>query len=165
MRGGRAREERPLDAAGRQFAIVVSRFNESVTGALLDGARHALVERGADATRIDVYRVPGAWELPGAVARALGTARYDAIVAIGCVIRGETPHFDYVAGGAADGLAELARAADVPITFGLLTTDTAEQAAARAGGEHGNKGRDAALAALEMIDVYRAIDEASGAGP
>lgn len=158
MRSGRTAEPVRLDGAGRRFAVVAARFNEAVTAPLVAGARDGLLEHGADEDAIDVVWVPGAWELPGAAARAVATGRYDAVVAIGCVIRGETPHFDYVAGGAARGLAELARTSNVPVTFGVLTTDTAEQASARSGGEHGNKGRDAALAALEMIDVYQAIE-------
>lgn len=159
MRDGRTGEPRDLDGADRRFALVASRFNESVTRSLVRGARDGLLEHGAEQDAIEVFWVPGAWELPGAVARAIATGRYDAVVALGCVVRGETPHFEYVAGGATKGLVELARSAEVPVAFGLLTTDTAEQASARAGGDHGNKGRDAALAALEMIDVYRAIGD------
>ena len=139
--------------AGRRVAVVASRFNETVTRALVDGAMDALVRHGAAFDDIDVYWVPGAWELPLAVRHALSTARYDAVVALGAVIRGDTPHFDYVAGEASRGLSEASRDADIPVGFGLLTCDTMEQALARCGGEHGNKGWDAAVAALETADL------------
>ena len=135
------------------MAVVVSRFNETVTRALCDGAMDALVRHGASFDDIDVFWVPGAWELPLAVRHAMATARYDVVVALGAVIRGDTPHFDYVAGEASRGLADAARDSDIPVGFGLLTCDNLEQAMARCGGEHGNKGWDAALAALETADL------------
>jgi 6,7-dimethyl-8-ribityllumazine synthase len=138
---------------GRRLAVVASRFNESVTMLLAEGAVQALVAQGVAFDDIDVLWVPGAWELPVAVRRALGTGRYDAAVAVGAVVRGETPHFDVVAGEAARGLMDASRDFDVPVTLGLLTTDTLAQALARAGGTHGNKGADAALAALETLDL------------
>src|SRR5687767_2129526 len=144
--------------AGRRVAVVASRFNETVTRALVDGAMDALVRHGAAFDDIDVYWVPGAWELPLAVRHALATARYDAVVALGAVIRGDTPHFDYVAGEASRGLSEAARDADIPVGFGLLTCDTMEQALERCGGTHGNKGWDAAVAVLEMADLLDQID-------
>ena len=144
----------------RRFAVVGSRFNDEVTSKLVEGAVECLVKHGAAFDDVDVVIVPGAWELPAAVERLLTADRYDAIVAVGAVIRGETPHFDYVAGEAARGLAELQREFNVPIGFGLLTTDDDEQALARAGGEHGNKGWDAALAALEMADLFARLDAA-----
>jgi len=134
--------------------VVAARFNETVTMPLAEGAVSALVAAGVLFEDIDVLWVPGAWELPIAARRALGTERYDAAVAIGAVIRGETPHFDIVAGESARGLMEVSRDFDVPVTLGLLTTDTMEQAQARAGGTHGNKGADAAMAALELLDLY-----------
>ncbi|MFI5310594.1 MAG: 6,7-dimethyl-8-ribityllumazine synthase [Gemmatimonadales bacterium] len=143
---------------GRRFAVVGSRFNESVTTNLLEAAVDCLVKHGVPFEDVDVVWVPGAWELPVAAERLLATDRYDAIVAVGAVIRGETPHFDYVAGEAARGLADLQREFNVPIGFGLLTTDTEEQAHARAGGPRGNKGWDAALAALEMADLFARLD-------
>lgn len=143
--------------AGRRFAIVVSRFNEPITAKLLEGARDALARHGA--ADVDVVWVPGAWELPIAARRLLATDRYDALVAIGAVIRGDTPHFDYVAGEASRGLARASADFDRPVGFGVLTCDTMEQAEARAGGAHGNKGWDAAMAALEMADVLPRIDE------
>lgn len=147
------------DGAGRRFAIVASRFNDVVTERLVDGARACLQEHGVDEDDIDLYRVPGAWELPATARRVAALGRHAAIVAIGCVIRGETPHFDYVAGHASEGLGRVALESDVPVLFGVLTTDTAEQALARAGGELGNKGRDAALAALEMADLAQRLDD------
>ena len=140
--------------AGRRIVVVASRFNESVTTPLCEGAVETLVNNGVAFDDIDVLWVPGAWELPIAVRRAVGSARYDAAVAVGAVIRGETPHFDFVAGESARGLMEVSREFDVPVTLGLLTTDTLAQAEARAGGAHGNKGTDAALAALELLDLF-----------
>jgi 6,7-dimethyl-8-ribityllumazine synthase len=144
--------------AGRRVAVVSSRFNENVTRLLTDGALDALLKHGVALDDIDVVWVPGAWELPLAVRRALLTERYDAIVAVGAVIRGDTPHFDYVAGEASRGLMQASVEADVPVGFGLLTCDTDEQAEARAGGVHGNKGWDAAVVALEMVDVLDQMD-------
>lgn len=139
---------------GRRIVIVASRFNEGVTTALAEGAVTALVEKGVALDDVDVLWVPGAWELPVAVRRALSSGRYDAAVAIGAVVRGDTPHFDIVAGEASRGLMEASRDYEVPVTLGLLTTDTMAQAEARAGGAHGNKGADAALAALEVLDLF-----------
>ena len=146
--------------AGRRFAVVGSRFNSEITKRLVDGAVDCLARHGAAFEDVDVVWVPGAWELPVAVERLLATDRYDGIVAVGAVIRGETPHFEYIASEAARGLAALQREFNVPIGFGVLTTDTDEQAEARAGGAHGNKGWDAALAALEMADLLERLDTA-----
>ncbi|MBW7934892.1 MAG: 6,7-dimethyl-8-ribityllumazine synthase [Gemmatimonadaceae bacterium] len=143
---------------GRRFAVVGSRFNDAVTQALVDGALDCLVRHGARVQDVDVVWVPGAWELPAAVARLLMTERYDGIIACGAVVRGETPHFDFVAGEASRGLSLLQGEYGVPIGFALLTTDTMEQALARAGGDHGNKGWDAALAAMQMADLFTALD-------
>jgi 6,7-dimethyl-8-ribityllumazine synthase len=148
--------------AGRRIVIVAARFNESVTERLVEGAIDACVKHGVTFDDVDVLWVPGAWELPVALAKALQTDRYDACVAIGAVIRGETPHFDYVAGEAARGLALLQGEFGVPVGFGLLTCDTMAQAEARAGGAHGNKGWDAAVAALEMSDLFARLDLATG---
>jgi 6,7-dimethyl-8-ribityllumazine synthase len=139
---------------GRHFAVLASRFNEVITQRLVDGALDALVKHGAVFEDVDLVWVPGAWELPAAARRLLVTERYDALVAVGAVIRGETPHFEYVAGESARGLADASAEFDTPIGFGLLTCDSMVQAEARAGGEHGNKGWDAALAALEMVDLF-----------
>lgn len=151
------------EGRGRRFAIVASRFNQLVTERLLEGARSCLAEHGVPDGDVDVLSVPGAWELPAAALTAARTGRYAGIVALGCVIRGETPHFDYVAGEASRGLASVMLETGVPIGFGLLTTNDADQALARAGGRHGNKGWDAALSALEMADLFATFG-ASGAG-
>jgi 6,7-dimethyl-8-ribityllumazine synthase len=157
--------------AGRRFAVVASRFNESITRRLADGAVEALVRHGAALDDVDVVWVPGAWELPAAARYLLATDRYHALVAVGAVIRGDTPHFEYVAGEAARGLSDAGAEFEIPVGFGLLTCDTMEQAEARAGGSHGNKGWDAALAALEMADlfgrmagVYEADDDGADEG-
>jgi 6,7-dimethyl-8-ribityllumazine synthase len=140
--------------SGRRVAVVVSRFNESVTQKLVDGAMDALTRHDTRFDDNDVVWVPGAWELPAAARLLLASERYNAIVALGAVIRGETPHFDFVAGEAARGLAQASAEFETPVGFGLLTCDNMEQAEARSGGEHGNKGWDAALAALEMADLF-----------
>jgi 6,7-dimethyl-8-ribityllumazine synthase len=146
------------NGAGRRVAVVASRFNEDVVRKLVDGALEALLARGALIDDIDLLWVPGAWELPVAARYLLETERYDAIIALGAVIRGETPHFDYVAGEAARGLQQLAIEFGVPVSFGVLTTEDDAQAEARAGGAHGNKGADAAHAALEMADLFQRLD-------
>lgn len=150
-------------AAGRRrFAVIASRFNEPITTKLLAGALDALKRHGAAPDDIDVVWVPGAWELPLTARRLLATDRYDALVAVGAVVRGDTPHFDYVAGEAARGLAQASVEYDRPVGFGVLTCDTMQQAEARAGGDHGNKGWDAALAALEMADLLDRLDSDAG---
>ena len=143
---------------GRRCAVVVSRFNETITQRLLEGALDAFVRHGVAFDDVDVFWVPGAWELPAAARRVAATERYDALVSLGAVIRGDTPHFDYVAGEASRGLALASADFDVPIAFGVLTCDTLAQAEARAGGEHGNKVWDAALAVLEMADLFDQVD-------
>src|SRR6188474_2355369 len=144
----------------RRFAVVASRFNHHIVERLVDGALDALVRHGVVSDNVDVVWVPGAWELPFAARRLLATERYHALVVVGAVVRGDTPHFDYVAGEASRGLAAASAEYDIPIGFGLLTTDTMEQAEARAGGAHGNKGWDAAVAALEMADLFERLDGA-----
>ena len=139
---------------GRRIVVVASRFNESITVPLAEGAVTTLVGKGVAFDDIDVLWVPGAWELPVAVRRALSSGKYDAAVVVGAVIRGGTPHFEFVAGETSRGLMEASRDFEVPVTLGLLTTDTIEQAEERAGGAHGNKGIDAALAALEVLDMF-----------
>lgn len=145
---------------GRRLAVVVSRFNEQVTSRLAEGAVDALVRHGVEFDNIDVCWVPGAWELPITARRALATGRFDGVIALGAVVRGETPHFDFVAGEAARGLSEVSRDFEAPVTLGLLTTDTLAQAEARAGGDHGNKGWDSALAALELLDLFDRLEPA-----
>jgi len=144
--------------AGRRFAVIASRFNEPITTKLLAGAMDALTRHGTSPEDIDVVWVPGAWELPAAARRLLSTDRYDALIAVGAVIRGDTPHFEYVAGEASRGLAQAGAEYDRPIGFGLLTCDTMLQAEERSGGAHGNKGWDAALAALEMADLFDRLE-------
>ena len=144
--------------AGRRFAVIASRFNEPITTKLLAGAMDALTRHGTSPEDIDVVWVPGAWELPAAARRLLSTDRYDALIAVGAVIRGDTPHFEYVAGEASRGLAQAGAEYDRPIGFGLLTCDTMAQAEERSGGPHGNKGWDAALAALEMADLFDRLE-------
>ena len=146
------------NGAGRRFAVVASRFNQAIVERLMDGALDALVRHGVSVEDVDVVWVPGAWELPSAVRKVLASDRYTAIVAVGAVIRGDTPHFDFVAGEASRGLAQASTDFDTPIGFGLLTCDNQDQAEARAGGAHGNKGWDAALAALEMVDLFDRLD-------
>jgi 6,7-dimethyl-8-ribityllumazine synthase len=141
------------DARGLKFAVVVARFNSGVTEKLLEGAREALTKAGAGG--IEVFDVPGAFELPLA-AKRLARAGYSGIIALGAVIRGETPHFDYVAGEAARGLQQVALECDIPVAFGVLTTNTMAEAEARAGGKHGNKGYDAAMTAIEMARFGKA---------
>ncbi len=142
---------------GARFAIVASRFNHFIVDRLVDGAMDALVRHGGDPANITVVRVPGAWETPHAVQRVAQAKRVDAIIAIGCVIRGSTPHFDYVAGEAAKGCAQVSLQTGVPVAFGVLTTDTIEQAVERAGTKAGNKGWDAALSAIEMVALDQQI--------
>lgn len=148
---------------GRRFAIVAGRFNQPVTDLLLAGAVECLLEHGVAEADIIVAHVPGAWELPVAAQRLAARRDVDAVIAIGCVIRGGTPHFEYVAAGAADGLASVALDGRLPVLLGVLTTDSEEQAFARAGGPNGNKGRDAALAALEMVDLLDRLEEGENA--
>ena len=152
-----------LSAAGFRFAIVVSRFNSFVTDPLLAGALDALKLRGADPDHVDVVRVPGAWELPIA-AHAIAERpmrKPDAIICLGAVIKGDTPHFDYVAGEAARGIATASAETGIPMAFGVLTTNTVEQATDRAGGKDGNKGFDAAMTAIEMANLMRVLRQAT----
>jgi 6,7-dimethyl-8-ribityllumazine synthase len=149
--------EGTLSAAGLRFAIVASRFNGLVVEPLIAGAVDAIVRTGGDDDGITIVRCPGAWELPQVVRQVVARGGVDAIVALGAVIRGATPHFDYVAGEAASGIARIAAASDIAISFGVLTTDTIEQALERAGTKAGNKGFDAAMAAIELATLYRAL--------
>jgi 6,7-dimethyl-8-ribityllumazine synthase len=142
---------------GLRIGIVVARFNQAVTDGLLAGGLQAREQQGVPEDAVDVAIVPGAFELPLCAQRLAATGRYDAIVCLGAVVRGETPHFDYVASEAARGVGEVARRFDLPVSFGVLTTDDVTQALARAGGGHGNKGYDAAVTALEMVHVLREI--------
>jgi 6,7-dimethyl-8-ribityllumazine synthase len=136
-----------------RFALVASRFNGFIVESLVAGAVDVLRRHGVDPARLTLVRVPGAWELPLAVQRVAASGQYDAIVALGAVIRGSTPHFDYVAGECTKGLSAVALATGIPVGFGVLTVDTIEQAIERAGTKAGNKGADAALSALEMLSL------------
>ncbi len=142
----------------RRFGIVVSRFNELVTGPLLKGAQECLVRHGASDDAIEVAWVPGAWEIPAAMRRMADSRRFDAVIALGAVIRGATPHFDYVCSGVASGVAAVGAETGVPAIFGVLTTDSLEQAFERAGSKAGNKGWEAALAAIEMVNLFSEMD-------
>jgi len=146
-----------LHARGRRFAIAAARFNELVTRKLLEGASAALAAHGVAVEDLDVVWVPGAFELPLVARRLAGSRTYDAVICVGCVIRGETVHFEHVAGQAAAGIREAGQATGVPVTFGVLTTETLEQALDRAGGKHGNKGWDAATAAIEMSSLLEQL--------
>ncbi len=147
----------PPDA---RFALVATRFNQFIVERLIDGALDALARHGADPGRCTLVRVPGSWEVPGVCARLAASKSFDAIVALAAVIRGGTPHFDYVAAEVAKGVAQVALQSGVPVTFGVLTTDTLEQAVDRAGTKSGNKGFDAAVAAVEMVSLARALSAA-----
>lgn len=149
-----------VDQGGR-YALLVSRFNDFITARLLDGAIDALRRHGADPdTQITVVWAPGSYELPVVAKRLAESGRFDAVVALACVIRGGTPHFDYVAGEVTKGLAQVSLSSGVPVTFGVLTTESIDQAVERAGTKMGNKGAEAALAALEMVGLLRAVDRA-----
>lgn len=149
--------EGDLNARGMRFGIVAAQFNELIVERLVDAAVATVRKHGADTSDITVVRVPGAFELPVVAARMAASRNYDAIIALGCVIRGATPHFDYVAGEAARGLGSVARQSDIAVGFGVLTVDTIEQAMERAGSKAGNKGADAAAAAIETAAVLRRI--------
>jgi 6,7-dimethyl-8-ribityllumazine synthase len=152
-------------AAGFRFALVVSRFNASVTSSLCGGARAALAEAGAPDEAVEEFSVPGSFELPQAARCAAETGRYDAVVCLGCVIRGETPHFEYIASAVAHGIMQAAGETGVPIAFGVLTTDTPQQAAERAGAGRDNKGWEAAAAAIEMAVLFRQLGRVPAGGP
>ena len=151
-----------LVARDLRFAIVASRFNDFIVDALIRGAVDTLLRHGAGEKQVEIIRVPGAYDLPFVVRRVAASKRYDAVVALGAVIRGATPHFDHVAGQCAAGLARAADDTGVPVAFGVLTTDTIEQAIERAGTKAGNKGYDAAMTAVELCNLYRALGGKSG---
>jgi 6,7-dimethyl-8-ribityllumazine synthase len=150
--------EGDFNARGLRFGIVASRFNDFIVDRLLDAAVGTLTKHGVSATDIEIVRVPGAFETPLAIKKLAASRRYQALIALGCVIRGATPHFDYVAGEVSRGIAQVGLAAEIPIGFGVLTVDTIEQAIERAGTKAGNKGADAALAALQMASVLRQLE-------
>lgn len=154
-------ESRPIEgefhAAGARFAIVVARWNGEITGKLLEGALRALRRQDVAEDDLQVYRVPGAFELPLAARKVAETGRFDAVIALGAVIRGGTPHFEYVCAETTRGIGEVALATGVPVAFGVLTTDDQEQARERAGPGADNKGEEAALTALEMVSLLRQL--------
>lgn len=149
--------EGKLDASGLRFGLLVSRFNSFIGERLVEGAMDALLRHGADAGAIDLVRVPGAFEIPLAARKMAASGRYDAVVCLGAVIRGSTPHFDYVAAEVSKGIASVSLESGLPIAFGVLTTDTLEQAIERAGSKAGNKGADAAVSAIEMANLCRQL--------
>ena len=151
-----------LLGTGLRVALVASRFNAFIVDRLVEGAVDALVRLGGSAADVTVYRCPGAFELPLTVKRIAESGKVDAVIALGAVIRGSTPHFDYVAGEAAKGSAQAMMASGVPVIFGVLTTDTIEQAIERAGTKAGNKGFDAAMAAIELAQLFRALSGRKG---
>ena len=146
-----------LDAKGLKVGILVSRFNSFIGERLVEGALDALVRHGAESDDLTVVRVPGAFEIPPVAQKMAASGRYDALVCLGAVIRGATPHFDYVSAEVSKGIAAVSMESGIPVTFGVLTTDTLEQAIERAGSKAGNKGFDAAVAAIEMASLYKAI--------
>jgi 6,7-dimethyl-8-ribityllumazine synthase len=146
-----------LDAKGLKVGILVSRFNGFISDRLVDGAVDALLRHGADQDNLVVVKVPGAFEIPPAARKMAASGRYDALICLGAVIRGATPHFDYVSAEVTKGIAAVSMEAGIPVTFGVLTTDTLEQAIERAGSKAGNKGFDAAMAAIEMANLYQGM--------
>lgn len=151
--------EGTFSARGLRFGVVAARFNDFIVERLVDAAVGTLVKHGAEPGDIEVLRVPGAFEIPLALKKLAASRRHDALIALGCVIRGATPHFDYVAGEAAAGIARVSLEHEIPIGFGLLTVDTIEQAVERAGTKAGNKGADAALTAIEMATLARKLEQ------
>lgn len=146
-----------FDGKGLKIAIVASRFNEFITKELIGGAEDTLLRHNVNTDDIDLYRVPGAFEIPSVCNKIAKSSKYDAVITLGAVIRGSTPHFDYVAAEVSKGVAAVSMQYNIPVIFGVLTTDTIEQAVERAGTKAGNKGSDAAMAALEMINLYKGI--------
>jgi len=151
--------EGQLDARGKKFALIVSRFNSLISEQLLQGARDCLLRHGAVEENIWVYRVPGAYEIPATAQRLAVLRRHDALICLGALIRGATPHFDYLAGFVAKSLGDIGVQSGIPTIFGVLTTDSLEQALARAGAKAGNKGWEAALAAIEMVNLFSQLAE------
>lgn len=151
--------EGKLVANGGKYAILVARFNSFIVESLLEGALDSLNRHGVDQKSIDIIRVPGAFEMPIAAQRIASTKKYDAIIALGAVIRGGTPHFEYVASECVKGLSQVSLNANIPVSFGVLTVDSIEQAIERAGTKAGNKGGEAAITALEMVNLFASMDE------
>lgn len=149
--------EGKIVAKGMRFGVIASRFNDFICGRLIEGALDALVRAGADEKDIQVYKVPGSFELPLAAKKIAKSGRFDAVICLGAVIRGATPHFEYISAETTKGIAMVGLETEVPVAFGVLTTDTIEQAIERAGTKSGNKGWDAAMTAIEMVDLFRKI--------
>jgi len=149
--------EGKLVAKGMKFGIVASRFNDFICGRLIEGAIDAMTRAGADEKDIQIYKVPGAFELPVIAKKLAKSARFDAVICLGAVIRGATPHFEFISAEVTKGIASVGLEAEIPISFGVLTTDTIEQAIERAGTKAGNKGWDAAMSAIEMVDLFRKL--------
>ena len=148
-----------LIGSGLTFAIVVSRFNSFITDRLLEGALDTLKHHGVDLDDVSVFHTPGSYEIPSTAKRLADTGKFNAIICLGAVIRGETPHFDYIAGESASGIAQVSYATGIPTIFGIITTDTINQAIERAGAKAGNKGSEAATVAIEVINLYKQIDQ------
>jgi 6,7-dimethyl-8-ribityllumazine synthase len=146
--------EGQLDGENLKIAIVVSRFNSFITGRLLDGAQDCLLRHGVEEDDINVFWVPGAWEIPAVASNLAGSRSFDAVICLGAIIRGETPHFDFVAGENAKGIAQAGMNSSVPVIYGVITADTVEQAIDRAGTKNGNKGFEAAMNAIELVSLY-----------
>jgi 6,7-dimethyl-8-ribityllumazine synthase len=149
--------EGKIVAKGMKFGIVASRFNDFISGRLIEGAIDTLIRAGADEKDIQIYKVPGAFELPLTAKKLAKSARFDAVICLGAVIRGATPHFEYISAEVTKGIASVGMEAEIPVIYGVLTTDTIEQAIERAGTKSGNKGADAALSAIEMVDLFKKI--------
>ncbi len=149
--------EGKLLAKDLRFGIVISRFNDFIGERLLGGALDALKRSGADETSVDIFKVPGAFEIPMIAKRAAESGKYDAVICLGAVIRGATPHFEYISAEVSKGIANVGLETEVPVAFGVLTTDTIEQAIERAGTKAGNKGWDAAMTAIEMVDLFKKL--------
>ena len=151
--------EGKIDAKGLKFGLVVSRFNDFINDRLLGGALDALTRNGADGKDLSVVKVPGAFEIPLAAKKMANSGTYDAVICLGCVIRGATPHFEYISAEVAKGIAKVSLESGIPVSFGVITADNLEQAIERAGTKSGNKGWDAALSAIEMINLFNTMEE------
>jgi 6,7-dimethyl-8-ribityllumazine synthase len=149
--------EGKIVAKGMKFGIVASRFNDFISGRLIEGAVDALIRAGAEDKDIQIYKVPGAFELPLTAKKLAKSGRFDAVICLGAIIRGATPHFEYISSEVSKGIASVGLETEIPIAFGVLTTDTIEQAIERAGTKAGNKGWDAAMSAIEMVDLFRKL--------
>lgn len=149
--------EGKIVAKGMKFGIVASRFNDFISSRLIEGAIDTLIRAGADEKDIHIYKVPGAFELPLTAKKLAKSARFDAVICLGAVIRGATPHFEYISAEVSKGIASVGLEAEIPVVYGVLTTDTIEQAIERAGTKSGNKGSDAAMSAIEMVDLFKKI--------